>query len=78
MLVDDVTIRFVAGHGGKGAVAFQKVRLARGPTGGDGGRGASIYLEGVSDINALAYYSNKKEVHADNGKDGKDEQKEYD
>src|SRR3989344_6950558 len=37
MLVDDVTVRLTAGRGGKGAVAFQKVRLSQGPTGGDGG-----------------------------------------
>src|SRR3989338_9517520 len=71
MLVDDVTIKFIAGHGGRGAVAFNKVRLARGPTGGDGGRGASIYFEGVSDVNALAYYSNKKEIHAQGGEKGR-------
>ena len=71
MLVDDVTVRFVAGDGGRGAVAFQKVRLARGPTGGDGGRGANIYIEGLADINALSPYASKKEVKAENGKDGR-------
>lgn len=71
MLIDDVTIRLEAGHGGKGAVAFQKVRLARGPTGADGGRGANIYFEAVSDINALAYYASKKVLRAENGKDGR-------
>ena len=38
---------------------------------GDGGRGASIYFEGVSDVNALAYYSNKKEIHAQGGENGR-------
>lgn len=71
MLIDEVTIRLEAGSGGKGAVAFQKVRLAQGPTGGDGGRGANMYLEGVTDINALAFYANKKAIHAEDGKDGR-------
>jgi len=71
MLIDDVTIRFVAGGGGRGSAAFNKVRLALGPTGGDGGRGGNISLEGVSDINALAQYASKKEMHAENGKDGR-------
>lgn len=71
MLVDEITIRLVAGHGGRGAVAFNKVRLARGPTGGDGGRGGSIYLEGVSDIGALQLFANKKEIKAEDGKDGR-------
>ncbi len=71
MLVDDVTIRLEAGPGGKGAVAFQKVRLARGPTGGDGGRGGSIYFEAISDLSALAQYAVKKVVRAEKGGDGR-------
>lgn len=71
MLVDEVTIRFAAGNGGRGAAAFNRVRLSRGPTGGSGGRGGSIYLEGISDIGALASYAHKKEVCAENGKDGR-------
>jgi GTP-binding protein len=71
MLIDEVTIRLEAGHGGKGAAAFQKVKLAQGPTGGDGGRGANMYFEGCTDINALAFYANKKMIHAEDGKDGR-------
>ena len=71
MLVDDVTIRFTAGAGGRGAVAFNKVRLSLGPTGADGGRGGSIYIEGVTDIGALSYYASKKEMHAEDGKNGR-------
>ena len=71
MLVDDVTITLEAGHGGRGAVAFNKVRLSRGPTGGDGGRGGSIYFEAVSDIGALSQYAVKRIVRAESGKDGR-------
>jgi GTP-binding protein len=71
MLVDDVQIKLEAGHGGRGAVAFQKVRLARGPTGGDGGRGASIYFEGIADIGALGPYMSKREIKAEDGKNGR-------
>lgn len=71
MLIDDVTITLKAGGGGKGAVAFNKVRLMQGPTGGDGGRGANIYLEGVSDIGALSFFASKKEIHAEDGKNGR-------
>ena len=60
-----------AGHGGRGAVAFNKVRLMQGPTGGSGGRGASIYFEGVADINALKPFSSRKEIHAKNGGNGR-------
>src|SRR3989338_6826386 len=71
MLVDDVTIRLEAGHGGRGAVAFNKIRLAQGPTGGDGGRGGSIYFEGVSDIAALMLFVSKKTVRAESGGNGR-------
>jgi GTP-binding protein len=71
MLVDDVTIRLVAGSGGSGAVAFNKTRLNLGPVGGDGGRGGNIYFEGVSNIDALQFYAAKKEIKAKNGGDGR-------
>ena len=71
MLVDDVTIRVRAGNGGPGSVAFQKVKMALGPTGGSGGHGGDVYLEGVSDIGALEAYRYKKEVAAENGREGR-------
>jgi GTP-binding protein len=71
MLVDDVTIKLEAGNGGRGAAAFQKVKLAQGPTGADGGRGADIFFEGVADIGALSVYASRKEIKAENGKNGR-------
>lgn len=71
MLVDEVTIKLRGGHGGKGAVAFNKVPLMLGPVGGDGGNGGSIWFEGVSDIGALAAYTRLRSIHAENGKDGR-------
>jgi len=71
MLIDDVKINVKAGHGGRGAVAFNKVMMSLGPTGGNGGKGGSIYLEGVSDISALSQFRGKKEVLAENGQDGR-------
>ncbi|HVM73792.1 MAG TPA: Obg family GTPase CgtA [Candidatus Paceibacterota bacterium] len=70
MLVDEMTIRLTGGNGGAGRAAFNKVKLMQGPSGGDGGHGGNIYLEGIVDIGALAMYSNKKEIKADNGKNG--------
>ncbi len=71
MLIDDVTIRLEAGAGGNGAVAFNKTRLNLGPVGGDGGRGGNIYFEGVSNIDALAFYAAKKEIKAKPGGNGR-------
>ena len=71
MLVDDITLTLTAGSGGKGATAFNKVRLNRGPSGGDGGLGAGIYFEGVQNINALLQFAGRKEIKAEDGKDGR-------
>ncbi|MDO8561713.1 MAG: GTPase ObgE [bacterium] len=71
MLVDEINIRLRAGGGGRGAVAFNKVKLSQGPTGGDGGRGGNVYFEGIADINALMSYASKKEMNAENGKNGR-------
>lgn len=71
MLIDDVTIRIKAGDGGRGAVAFDKNKLALGPAGGSGGNGGNIYVEGISDLSALIQFRHKKELIAKNGEDGR-------
>ncbi|MEK7554544.1 MAG: GTPase ObgE [Patescibacteria group bacterium] len=71
MLIDNATITIHAGDGGRGAVAFNSTLKNLGPTGGDGGRGGSIYFEGVSDLSALAQFRYKKEIVAKNGENGK-------
>jgi len=71
MLIDDIKIKVKAGHGGRGAVAFNKVMMSLGPTGGNGGKGGSVYLEGVSDIGALSQFRGKKELLAEDGENGK-------
>ncbi len=71
MLIDEVTIRVLAGHGGRGAVAFDKNKMAIGPTGGNGGRGGSILFVGVSNLNALEQFRFKKELRAADGEDGR-------
>ena len=71
MFIDNITIRIKAGDGGKGAVAFNKNKMALGPVGGNGGFGGNIYFEGVSDLSALSQFRNKKEVRTDDGGDGR-------
>ncbi len=71
MLIDDVTIKIKAGGGGRGAVAFDKNKLALGPAGGSGGNGGSVYFEGVSDLSALLQFKHKKELKAPDGENGK-------
>ncbi|MEK7124800.1 MAG: GTPase ObgE [Patescibacteria group bacterium] len=70
MLIDNITITAKGGDGGKGAVAFNKNKMALGPVGGNGGKGGDIYFEGVSDLGALSQFRNTKELRTENGRNG--------
>ncbi len=70
MLIDDIIIKIAAGNGGKGAVAFNKNAMSLGPAGGRGGNGASVYVEGISDLGTLSQFRYKKNVKAENGAHG--------
>ncbi len=71
MLIDEVKIRVNSGKGGKGAIAFDKNKMAIGPAGGSGGNGGSVYLEGIIDLGALRQFRHQKEHSAENGRDGR-------
>ena len=71
MLVDTITIRVTAGHGGKGAVSFNTQKMALGPTGAAGGNGGDVFLEAVADLGALRHFRTSKVFKAENGEDGR-------
>ena len=71
MIVDDVKITVTAGHGGRGLVTFSKTKLTLGPTGGNGGTGGNVFVEGVADLGALKRFRSKKDYKAENGGNGK-------
>ncbi len=71
MLLDDVKIEISAGDGGKGCAGFNKNLMSLGPAGGSGGKGASVYFEGVSDLNAFNQFRFKKQLFAEDGREGK-------
>ena len=71
MFIDEITVTLTGGHGGKGAVAWNNIKLHRGPVGGDGARGASIYFEGASDISLLMQFQSRPEIKAKDGENGK-------
>lgn len=71
MLIDDVTIKVVAGRGGKGNASFNSVMMSLGPVGGRGGNGASVYVQGIADLTALNVFQRKKLIKAQNGQDGR-------
>lgn len=76
MLIDDVKIKVTAGNGGKGTVAFNNNLMSLGPTGGSGGEGGSIYAKGVSDLTALGQFRYRKELKAENGREGRGQLKD--
>ena len=71
MLIDEIIITVASGKGGRGGVAFNTIKMSLGPTGGNGGRGGSVYFEGISDLGALSQFRYKKDIEAKNGADGR-------
>jgi len=67
MLIDDVTVRLTGGEGGGGIVGFNRTKGNQGPTGGNGGPGGDVILEGVNDISALLQFRYNKEFKAEDG-----------
>ena len=70
--VDELTIHATAGRGGNGVVRWLHIKGKEkgGPSGGNGGRGGDVILEGVRDLGALAAYRYTKKVRAEDGKPG--------
>jgi len=72
MFVDEIKVYARAGHGGKGCVAFQreKYRPKGGPSGGNGGRGGDVILEGDHDLNNLIAQYYQPRLIAEDGEFG--------
>jgi GTP-binding protein len=70
--VDEAIIKVSAGHGGRGAVGFRREKFIPfgGPDGGDGGKGADIYVEGREGINTLADFRFNRTYRGPNGQPG--------
>jgi GTP-binding protein len=70
--VDEASIKIQAGHGGRGAVSFRREKFIPfgGPDGGDGGKGADVYLVGKEGINTLADFRYHRAFKAPNGTPG--------
>lgn len=71
MIVDEVKIKISAGKGGDGLVAFDRSKYSQGPSGAKGGDGGNVYLEGVSNLNALSQFRFVKDFAAKDGEGGK-------
>jgi GTP-binding protein len=70
--VDEATIKVQAGHGGRGAVSFRREKFIPfgGPDGGDGGKGADVYVVGTPGINTLADFRYQRSFRAPSGTAG--------
>ncbi len=71
MLIDEVKIILSGGKGGDGVVGFDSSKGSQGPSGGRGGHGGSVYLEGISRLDALNQFRTQKKFSAENGENGK-------
>ena len=70
--IDEIRIQVKAGDGGDGVIRWShtKEKELGGPSGGDGGRGGSVYAKALQDVHLLSRYRSKKQLQAENGKDG--------
>jgi len=70
--IDEAKIHVIAGNGGDGSAAFRREKFIPfgGPSGGDGGRGGSIWVEGDQNINTLVEYRYTRKFQARKGTNG--------
>jgi GTP-binding protein len=71
--IDEATIKVYAGDGGNGVATFrrEKYEPMGGPSGGDGGRGGSIYVQADRNINTLVDYRYTRTFRAQRGENGR-------
>jgi GTP-binding protein len=72
MFIDELTIKARSGDGGDGVVRWlhMKGKEYGGPSGGNGGRGGSVFVRAVRDVHLLSKYRTKKIFNAPHGGDG--------
>lgn len=71
--IDEATIKVYAGDGGNGIATFrrEKYEPLGGPSGGDGGKGGSVYAVADRNINTLVDYRYTRTFHAERGENGR-------
>ena len=71
--IDEAIIEVHAGKGGDGVAAFRREKYVPrgGPSGGDGGRGGSVYAQADRNLNTLVEYRFARIHRAKNGENGR-------
>ena len=71
--IDRAKIKVISGHGGDGMVAWRREKYVDkgGPAGGDGGRGADVYLMGNENMSTLMDFKHKYVFKGLNGENGR-------
>ncbi|MCX7628122.1 MAG: GTPase ObgE [Methylophilaceae bacterium] len=71
--IDEATIKVYAGDGGNGVATFRRAKYEPegGPSGGDGGRGGSVYAIADRNINTLVDYRYTRIFRAERGENGR-------
>ena len=72
MFIDRARIHVRGGDGGNGCMAFRREKFVPrgGPSGGDGGRGGSVFIESTTGLNTLLHFRYNPEYVADRGRHG--------
>lgn len=72
-MIDRVKITLISGKGGDGAICFRHEKSVEfgGPSGGNGGKGGSIFIVADEGINSLSSYRFGKTIRASDGENGK-------
>jgi GTPase len=72
LFIDSAKIKVQAGNGGNGVTAFRREKFVPrgGPSGGDGGRGGSVWIESSEDMNTLLHLKYQPEHRAERGGHG--------
>lgn len=72
MFIDRVKIKVKAGNGGDGVTAFRREKFIPrgGPSGGDGGKGGSVWMEADEGYNTLLHLRYNPEHKAERGRHG--------